>query len=107
TPTKSKLGANAMLAVSSAVLRAQAVVENMEVYELVGYLCEYSSVTLPFALFNCISGGVHAPGNVRIQEMMVIPIGSQNFRGCFEAAATLHHYLYTLLKKNFSWVGVS
>ena len=57
TANKSKLGANAMLAVSMAVLRAHASVEGMEVYELVGYLCEYSSVTLPFAMFNCIGGG--------------------------------------------------
>lgn len=107
TADKSKLGGNTMLAASIAILRAHAAVENMEIYELVGYLCEYSSVTLPFAMFNCISGGAHAPGNVRIQEMMVIPIGSQNFRGCLEAAALFHHHLYTQLKKNFSCVGVS
>jgi enolase len=107
TPDKTKLGGNTMLATSIATLRAQAAVENMEVYELVGYLCEYSSVTLPFAMFNTISGGVHAPGNVRMQEMMVIPIGSQNFRGCLEAAVMLHQYLLSLLKKNFSCVGIS
>lgn len=107
TPNKSKLGANAILATSIAILRAQAAVESMEVYELVGYLCEYGSVTLPFAMFNCISGGAHANGNVRIQEMMVIPIGSQSFRACMEAAVLLHHYLYALLQKNFSYVGVS
>lgn len=107
TPNKSKLGANAILATSVAILRAQAAIESMEVYELVGYLCEYGSVTLPFAMFNCISGGAHANGNVRIQEMMVIPIGSQSFRACMEAAVLLHHNLYTLLQKNFSYVGVS
>lgn len=107
TPDKSKLGANTILAASMAILKAQALIEEMAVYELVGYLCEYSSVSLPFAMFNCISGGAHAPGNVRIQEMMVIPIGSQNFRGCMEAAVLVHHYLYSLLQKNFSHVGVS
>ena len=101
TQNKSKLGANAILATSIAILRAQAAVENMEVYELVGYLCEYGSVTLPFAMFNCISGGVHANGNVRIQEMMVIPIGSQSFRACMEAAVLLHHHLYALITKKF------
>ncbi len=107
TVNKSKLGANAMLAASMAVLRAHASIEAMEVYELVGYLCEYSSVTLPFAMFNCISGGAHAPGNVRIQEMMVIPIGSQSFRSCMEAAVLLHHHLYGLLKKKFDFVSVT
>ena len=107
TSDKSKLGANAILATSIAILRAQAAVENMEVYELVGYLCEYSSVTLPFAMFNCISGGAHASNNVRIQEMMVIPIGAQNFRSCLESAVLLHHYLAQLLEKNFSYVCIS
>lgn len=107
TSNKSKLGANAMLATSMAILRAHASVESMEIYELVGYLCEYNSVTLPFAMFNCISGGAHSPGNVRIQEMMVIPIGSQSFRACMEAAVILHHHLYAQLKKKFSIVGVS
>ena len=107
TTNKSKLGANTMLAVSSAVVRAQALIEEMEPYELIGYLCEYSSVTLPFALFNCISGGLHSPGNVRIQEIMIIPMGAQNFRSCLEAAVTFTHYLTALLQKNFSCVGVS
>ena len=107
TTNKSKLGANAMLATSMALLRAHASVEGMEVYELIGYLCEYSSVTLPFAMFNCISGGAHSPGNVRIQEMMVIPIGSQSFRACLEAAIMLHHHLYAALKKKFDMVCIS
>ena len=106
TANKSKLGANAMLAASIAVLRAHATVEGMEPYELVGYLCEYNSVTLPFALFSMIGGGAHVHNNVRIQEMMVIPIGTQSFRACMEAAVLLHHYVYKLLQKNFpcAWV---
>jgi enolase len=107
TTNKSKLGANTMLAVSMAILRAHATVEGMEVYELVGYLCEYNSVTLPFAMFNCISGGAHCPGNVRIQEMMIIPIGSQSFRSCMEAAVVLNHQLYVVLKKKFNTVCIS
>lgn len=107
TINKTKLGANAMLAASTAILRAQASVESMEVYELVGYLCEYNSVSLPFAMFNCISGGEHATGNVRIQEMMVIPMGGQSFRACLEAATMLHHYLQKLLQKNFTYVAVT
>lgn len=107
TPEKVKLGANAMLATSIATLRAQASVENMETYELVGYLCEFSSVTLPFAMFNMISGGLHVPGNVRIQEYMVIPVGAQSFRASMEAAVTLYHHLGAMLKKEFSYVYTS
>lgn len=107
TVNKTKLGANAMLAASIAILRAQASVENMEVYELVGYLCEYNAVSLPFAMFNCISGGAHAQSNVRIQEMMVIPMGGQSFRACLEAASMVHHYLQNLLQENFDFVAVT
>lgn len=107
TQEKAKLGANAMLATSIATLRAQAAVENMETYELVGYLCEFSSVTLPFAMFNMISGGAHAPGNLRIQEYMVIPVGAQSFRASMEAAVTLYHHVGQLLKKKFSYTYVS
>lgn len=107
TVEKSKLGANAMLAASIATLRAQASVENMETYELVGYLCEFSSVTLPFAMFNMISGGAHTPGNMRIQECMVIPVGAQSFRASMESAVTLYHHLGQLLKKKFPYVGIS
>ncbi len=107
TTNKSKLGANAMLAASIAILRAQALVENMHVYELVGYLCEYSSVTLPFAMFNMISGGAHAPGNVRIQEMMVVPVGAKNFRECLDSAVLVYRALRTLLQKKFSCVAAS
>jgi len=106
TPEKTKLGTNALLATSAALLRAQAAVEGMEVYELVGYLCEYSSITLPFAFFNCISGGAHVENSaVRIQEMMVIPIGIPNFRSCFQAAITLQKYLHSLLQKKFPYVA--
>lgn len=107
THNKSRFGANAMLAASIAIVRAHAAVENMTVYELVGYLCEYSSVTLPFAMFNMIGGGEHVANNVRIQEMMVVPIGAQSFRECMEAVALLHSYLYTVLKKNFSYAWVT
>lgn len=107
TIEKSKLGANAMLAASIATLRAQASVENMEVYELVGYLCEFSSVTLPFAMFNMISGGAHAPGNMRIQECLVIPVGAQSFRASMEASVTLYHHLHELLKKKLPYVCTS
>lgn len=99
TPDRSKLGGNAMLAVSMAVLRAQAVASDMEPYELIAYLCDYSSVTLPIPLFNIINGGVHADNNLRIQEFMIVPVGSQSFRACMEAAVSLFHTLELAVKK--------
>lgn len=107
TTDKSKIGANAILATSIAILRAQATVEGMEPYEMIGYLCEYSSVTLPFAMFNCIGGGLHCKGNTMIQEIMVIPLGATNLRACVDAMMMVYQYLYRLLEKNFSYVSVT
>jgi enolase len=97
TPDKSKIGGNAMLAASIAVLRAQAFLENIDPYELIAYLCDYNSVTLPFAMFNMIGGGKHANNNSYIQEIMAMPVGPQSFRECLEAAVTLHQILGKLL----------
>lgn len=108
TLEKSRLGGNAILATSIAILRAQAAVEGIEAYELIAYLCDYNSVTLPFAMFNMISGGKHANNNLYTQEIMAMPVGPQSFRGCMEAAATLHYTLGQLLHekgKDFS-VGI-
>ena len=99
TPERSKLGGNAMIAVSMAVLRAQAMISDMEPYELIAYLCDYSSVTLPIPLFNFIGGGVHAENNLRIQEFIVIPVGTQSFRLCMESAVSFFNYFKTYLKK--------
>lgn len=105
TADRSKLGGNTMLAVSMAVCRAQALVAEMEPYELIAYLCDYSSVTLPIPLFNFINGGAHADNKLRIQEFLVIPVGSQSFRACMEAAVIAFHSFQALLhKKGFSLV---
>ena len=106
TRDKSRLGGNAMLAVSIALLRAQAAIESIEPYELIAYLCDYNSVTLPFALFNMISGGAHANSGLNIQEIMAMPVGPQSFRECLEAAATLHHCLGQLLAKDNKMHGI-
>jgi len=106
TRDKSRLGGNATLAVSIALLRAQAAIESIEPYELIAYLCDYNSVTLPFALFNMISGGAHANSNLHIQEIMAMPVGPQSFRECLEAAVTLHHCLGQLLAKDDKMHGI-
>lgn len=100
TENKMKLGANATLAVSMAVARAQAAVEELEIYEMIAVLCDYESVALPFPMFNIINGGMHATNNLKIQEFMVMPIGTQNFRSAFEATTTLVYALKKLLEEN-------
>ncbi len=99
TENKSHLGANAMLAVSIAVSRAQAIVNSMELYELFANLCDLESVALPFPMFNMISGGMHADTGLAIQEFMVMPIGAQSFRESMELAIVISYTIRELLKK--------
>lgn len=99
TVDKSELGANAMLAASMCVYRAQALVSGMELYELIAHLCDYGSVTLPLPMFNMINGGMHADNKLLIQEMLVIPVGMESFRTSMEAAVILFYQLKQVLEK--------
>lgn len=96
---KSNLGANAMLAVSYAVLRSQAALEGLETYEFITDLCNFESVSLPIPLINIINGGQHADNNLIIQEYMVAPKGQQTIRGALESVAGLFYELKDLLRK--------
>ncbi|MCL4229106.1 phosphopyruvate hydratase [Candidatus Dependentiae bacterium] len=99
TKNKEKLGGNVMLAVSSAVLKAQASMEQLEPYELIAHLMGVEEVTLPFPLFNMIHGGVHASNNLFIQEFMIVPAGQHTVRSCVEVGMTLFHLLEQELRK--------
>src|SRR5215469_359704 len=76
TPTKSRLGANSILAVSMAAARAAAASQNLPLYK---YLASYSSDTsanlLPCPMMNILNGGAHADSSVDFQEFMVMPVG--------------------------------
>lgn len=100
TQDKSKLGANAIIAVSCAVLKAQALLEGLEPYELIADLCELDVVSLPIPLINIINGGMHADNNLAIQEFMIIARAQQTIRGSLEAAATLFYECKKQLKKD-------
>ncbi len=99
TPDKSYLGANATLAASMAVYRAQALVEHLELYELIAYIIGAQSVSLPFPLFNLINGGQHADNNLQIQEIMVLPLGTASFRSSLEVGVLIFHELKNSLHK--------
>ena len=100
TDDKSRLGSNAILAASIAVLRAQAINTEVESYELIAYLCNLNSVSIPFPMFNIINGGLHAQSsNLPVQEIMIVPVGEQNFRASMESAVTLFYYLKKLFKQ--------
>jgi len=97
TPDKQKLGANAMLAVSIAVCKAQALAQNLELFEMIAQLQGAESVSLPFPLFNFFNGGVHANNHFPLQEILIVPVGLQNFRSALEASVTVFHVLKDLL----------
>jgi enolase len=96
TPTKSKLGANALLAVSLATARAAATYLEIPLYR---YLGGPASRTLPVPLMNILNGGAHADNNVDFQEFMVVPVGAREFREALRMGAEIFHTLKAVLKK--------
>src|SRR5436305_3707623 len=101
TPTKSRLGANAILAVSMAAARATAAAQNMPLYK---YLTRYSSDTsanlLPCPMMNILNGGAHADSSVDFQEFMVMPVGAPSFSEGLRWGVEIFHALKTALKKH-------
>jgi enolase len=100
TPTKSRLGANAILAVSMAAARAAAAAQNVPLYE---YLSEYSTDTsatlLPVPMMNILNGGAHADSSVDFQEFMAMPIGAPSFSEALRWGVEIFHALKSALKK--------
>ncbi len=97
TDDKSKLGANTLLAVSSAVCKAHALCESLTLYELIAYVCGFEMVALPCPAFNIINGGVHADNKLQTQEIMIMPLGESSFRAAMETGVTIFHALKKLL----------
>lgn len=98
TINKSHLGANAMLAVSIAVCRAQAYAENFELYEFIAQISNYSTIALPCPMFNMLGGGLHADNNFDIQEMLIVPTKELSFEQALETGVTIFHTLKKILK---------
>ena len=96
TDDKSKLGANAVLAVSLAVAKAGAAVANAN-GSLWQYLSAGEPVSLPVPMFNILNGGKHASNSADIQEFMVMPVGVNNFSDALRAGAEIYQALKTLL----------
>ncbi|MFN2514822.1 MAG: phosphopyruvate hydratase [Pyrinomonadaceae bacterium] len=96
TPTKAKLGANALLAVSLATARAAASYLEIPLYK---YLGGPNARTLPVPMMNIINGGAHADNNVDFQEFMIVPVGAGNFRESLRIGAEIFHTLKGVLKK--------
>jgi enolase len=94
TPTKSKLGANAILAVSMACARAAAVDAGLPLYR---YLGGPQATLLPVPLMNILNGGAHAANNVDLQEFMIAPVGFDSFEEALRAGVEIFHSLKKVL----------
>ena len=94
TENKSRLGANAILAVSIAVAKAAAEESGLPLYR---YFGGAARMEMPVPMMNIINGGAHAEGGADIQEFMIIPVGAQSFREALRCGAEVFHHLKKIL----------
>ena len=99
TENKSKLGANAILAVSLAAAKAAANEAGVPLYAHLGQLNGSSSFSLPVPMMNIVNGGEHADNNVDIQEFMIQPTGAPTFKEALRYGAEIFHALKSVLGK--------
>ena len=95
TKDKSKLGANAILAVSIATARAASIALDIPLYRFLGGI---SGNRLPVPMMNILNGGAHADSAVDTQEFMIMPVGAPSFKECLRWCAEVFHALAALLK---------
>ena len=96
TENKSRLGANAMLAVSMAVAKAAAEEAGLPLYR---YFGGSGPMSMPVPMMNVINGGAHANNNLDIQEFMILPVGATSFREALRCGAEVFHNLKKLVDK--------
>ena len=94
TADKSRLGANAMLAVSMAVARAAAEESGLPLYRYFGGM---GAIQMPVPMMNVVNGGAHANNNLDLQELMIIPVGAPSFREAVRYGAEVFHALKKIL----------
>ncbi len=106
TPTKSELGANAILGVSMAAARASAAAAGIPLYRHFGALYGSDRFTLPVPMMNILNGGAHADSSVDFQEFMVVPVGAGSFAEALRMGAGVFHALRGILKGRGQSTGV-
>lgn len=99
TENKSKLGANAMLAVSLAAARAAATELKLPLFQYIANLRGQATLSMPVPMMNILNGGAHADNTVDIQEFMIEPVGFGSFAESLRAGAEIFHSLKSVLKK--------
>lgn len=103
TKNKSKLGANAILAVSMAICRAGASAKNIPLYRHISESCRgrtSASLTLPMPSFNVINGGLHAGNKLNFQEFMIVP-QKKSFSENLRTASKIYHQLKKIIKEKY------
>ncbi len=99
TDNKSKLGANAILAVSLATAKAAASSEDLVLWHYIAQLTDTSETSLPLPMMNIMNGGAHANWTTDIQEYMIMPIGAPSFAEAVRQASEVFHHLGKILKE--------
>jgi enolase len=103
TPTKARLGANALLGASMAVARAAAAARGVPLYR---HLRDEDACLLPMPCMNVVNGGKHADNNLDFQEFMLVPVGAGSFAEAMRIGAETYHALKALLQKKGLSTGV-
>lgn len=103
TPTKAKLGANAILGVSMAVAKAAAQAVKMPLYQ---YLGGVNAKVLPVPMMNILNGGEHADNTVDLQEFMIMPVGAASFKEALKMCVETYHTLKKVLNSKGLSTGV-
>jgi enolase 1/2/3 len=103
TPTKSRIGANAIVGVSMAVARAAADSAGLQLFRYIG---GPNAHVLPVPMMNILNGGAHADNNVDIQEFMIAPIGAPTYAEALRWGAETYHALKSVLKQQGLSTGV-
>jgi len=106
TDNKDKFGANAILPVSMAVMKAGATAKNLPLYQYIGELFGVIPHKLPVPMCNVINGGKHAGQENSIQEHMLMPTGAKSFTEGIRMVSESYHHLAKLLKKKFGAGGI-
>merc|ERR1711881_93748 len=101
--SKSKLGANAILAVSMAVCRAGAASSEMPLYQYIALLAKKPTdrFVMPVPSFNVINGGSHAGNRLACQEFMILPTGASSFKEAIIIGCEVYHNLKKVIKKKY------
>ncbi|MDZ4383485.1 MAG: phosphopyruvate hydratase, partial [Thermodesulfovibrionia bacterium] len=103
TENKGKLGANAILGVSLAAVKAAAMDADMPLYKYIGGV---NAKELPVPMMNILNGGLHADNNLDIQEFMIMPVNAHSFREALRMGAEIFHSLKSVLKSKGLSVSV-